>query len=1137
MEAAASSDPIAPAADKICVASEGTPGSGKKRHRNRKRSGKSKKSAESSNSKINLKAEHGSVPNCSINQSREQTDDVHAGCCELPNAHSATPTSQPQNKGQQPSSRRQKANHKPREKVGSDVVRPGSGKQHKAHSAPKTTEHCEQPRQQHSGKDERNRQTPGQREQQTPGQREQQTPGHREQQTPGQREQQTPGQREQQTPSQREQQTPSQQDRQTSSHREQQTPGQQDRQMPGHRRRKNHNKNERKQMFTPHWTREMVSEGLKKGFLVEGTIRINPKNYEDAYIPGPDGISDIYISGFANRNRAMNGDTVAVLVNGRQDWRVFLDSFEEYEAQLEAQMKTLSLAQTDLNSAKNASVLPESMDYKLLCDSREESIQHSSSQSKTACSGTSQSEKTSQRNPLVQLTSDEMTTKLSADQADLSPIPNCHDKQDSAQAAGSKQKQGTHRKGNKTPIKVHQSKTPGSKGRYTSVKDLLSANGCSPVAKKLFSESKNEGEKAQGESEMSQFVQKTGTVVAVTEYKHSRACSGHIKPMSDKNQTNALFSPTDHRCPRIMVPLSDCPPDLLKRPEDHANTLFIARITDWPDTSQFAHGNIARSLGEAGLIEPETEGMLIEYDIDYSEFSPQVLTSLPTASPWAIPPEELAKRKDFRQHCIFTIDPATARDLDDALSCEDLGNGLFEVGVHIADVTYFLQEDTDLDELASRRATSVYLVQKVVPMLPRLLCEELCSLNPDQDRLTFSVIWHMNENAEIQGEWFGRSVIRSCVKMSYDHAQGFIDNPDREYTEEDLPPITNGFSVDKIKERVLNLHKLAQKLRKNRFDSGALQLDQVKLQFTLDKETGLPNGYSVYKQRESNKLVEEFMLLANMAVGHKILNTYPETALLRCHPPPHGKMLNDLYDLCINLEVPVDITSSGTLQRSLVEYQGEDDFTSARLQVLVNLCSKPMQNARYFCTGVIQDEDLFHHYALNVPVYTHFTSPIRRYADVITHRLLGASLGYSKAPQKTKDLVQKQADICNDRKLASKCVQERSSGIFFAVFVKEVGPLEEAAMVMSVLDRSFDIYVLKLGVSKRVYCEQLPLQSYTFRKDRKKATLTLVWLPTESTPDCVTQEITIFTMVTAVLKSDKEPLRWSATISHPDPEP
>uniref|UniRef100_A0A8C2I522 DIS3-like exonuclease 2 n=1 Tax=Cyprinus carpio TaxID=7962 RepID=A0A8C2I522_CYPCA len=608
------------------------------------------------------------------------------------------------------------------------------------------------------------------------------------------------------------------------------------------------------------------------------------------------------------------------------------------------------------------------------------------------------------------------------------------------------------------------------------------------------------------------------TVVIIFEQKHSRAASGFLKFLPNKNF--AMFSPVDHRIPRVNVPLVDCPADFVSRPGDYENVLFICRITHWPADNNFAEGRLAKTLGQAGEIEPETEGIMTEYDVDFSEFSEEVLNCLPQDLPWSIPAHELSRRRDLRKECVFTIDPATARDLDDALSCKQLSDGNFEVGVHIADVSYFVEEGSVLDQIAGKRATSVYLVQKVIPMLPRLLCEELCSLNPLTDRLTFSVIWKLSPEGKILSEWFGRTVICSCIKMSYDHAQSMIEAPDKHFSAEELPPCSTNHRIHEIKEAILNLHNIAKQLRAQRFESGALQLNQLKLSFSLDKESSMPQGCYVYQYQDSNKLVEEFMLLANMAAAHQIYRTYPELAILRRHPPPQSKMVDDLQEFCDQMGLDIDLNSSRGLHRSLNENLGNDEYAAARREVLTHMCSRAMQMASYFCTGALKDENSFHHYALNVPLYTHFTSPIRRYVDVIVHRLLAE--------------VHKLASHCNDRKTASKRVQELSSELFFAVFVKECGPLDSEAMVMGVLDQSFDVLVLRYGVQKRIYCNSLEgLKAVHFRKVGKRPEMTLVWEQADPSKESTQQEISIFTLLNVQLKADGAPMKYSAVLKRP----
>ncbi|XP_063408810.1 DIS3-like exonuclease 2 [Mytilus trossulus] len=649
--------------------------------------------------------------------------------------------------------------------------------------------------------------------------------------------------------------------------------------------------------------------------------------------------------------------------------------------------------------------------------------------------------------------------------------------------------------------------------------------GGNDVVKKLFTS--NDKEKL---NSANRVLRRTGKVVAIMQLKHSRVCTGSLNMM---NQHTALFTPRVQKIPRIMIPLKYCPKDFSKSPKDHTNILYISKIKEWRDNYSYAHGEFAQTLGTKGEVNIETEGILREYDVDFSEFTKEMLDSLPIAT-WQIPDDEITKRRDFRQQCVFTIDPATARDLDDALSCEQLDDGNYNVGVHIADVSYFLKDDSALDRRASSMATSVYLVQKVIPMLPTILSEELCSLNPNQDRLTFSVIWNISEKGEIKSEWFGRTVIRSCVKLSYDHAQRFIDEPEREWTEEELPAISNGISISQIKQTVLYLHKIAKNLRKARFDKGALHLDKVKLQFSLDEQTGMPNGYSVYKQKDSNRLVEEFMLLTNIAVADKTKKHFPDKALLRSHPKPQSKLVDELVEMSKNVGFPIDATSAGTIQKTLLGYAENDDVYEARMQVLVNMCCKVMQKAKYFCTGCINDEDLYRHYALNVPLYTHFTSPIRRYADVVVHRTLAAALDNSELSEKSTVAIQSIAENCNDRKNNAKQVSDLSEELFFAVFVKTTGPLEMKGMVMTVLDKSFDVLLLNIGVKKRIYCNQPAIKETCYKKEMNNSVLTLYWKPTEDKSTGAIQKISIFTEVTCILKPTKSPLQWMAILKSPE---
>ncbi|XP_048200476.1 DIS3-like exonuclease 2 isoform X2 [Perognathus longimembris pacificus] len=827
---------------------------------------------------------------------------------------------------------------------------------------------------------------------------------------------------------------------------------------PGDKKSKNKSmRGKKKSIFETYMSKEDVSEGLKRGTLIQGVLRINPKKFHEAFIPSLDGDRDIFIDGVVARNRALNGDVVVVKLLPEEQWKVIKPESNDKETE-----------------APDESDLPEELPQQSL--------------------------------------------------------KSCNDSPDVIIEAQFDDSDSEDRHGNTQNVLVD-----GVKKLSVCVPDKGKEDPSAPVSKEQ-STSTSQDTRASSET----LLQKSAKVVYILEKKHSRAATGVLKLLADKNselfRKYALFSPSDHRVPRIYVPLKDCPQDFVTRPKDYANTLFICRIIDWKEDSNFALGQLAKSLGQAGEIEPETEGILTEYGVDFSDFSSEVLECLPQTLPWTIPPEEFNKRRDFRKDCVFTIDPSTARDLDDALSCRPLTNGTFEVGVHIADVSYFIPEGSSLDKVAAERTTSVYLVQKVVPMLPRLLCEELCSLNPMTDKLTFSVVWTLTPEGKILEEWFGRTIIRSCTKLSYEHAQSMIERPTEKIPQEELPPISPEHSSEEVHQAVLNLHRIAKRLRQQRFVDGALRLDQLKLAFTVDHETGLPQGCHIYEYKDSNKLVEEFMLLANMAVAHKIYRTFPEHSLLRRHPPPQTKMLNDLVEFCNQMGLPMDVSSAGSLNESLTKTFGDDKYSLARKEVLTNMYSRPMQMALYFCSGVLQDQAQFRHYALNVPLYTHFTSPIRRFADVMVHRLLAAALGYREQPDTEPDTIQKQADHCNDRRMASKRVQELSTNLFFAVLVKETGPLESEAMVMGVLNQAFDVLVLRYGVQKRIYCNALALRSYHYQKVGKKPELTLVWEPEDLEQEPAQQTVTIFSLVEVVLQAETAALKYSAILKRPGPE-
>ena len=598
---------------------------------------------------------------------------------------------------------------------------------------------------------------------------------------------------------------------------------------------------------------------------------------------------------------------------------------------------------------------------------------------------------------------------------------------------------------------------------------------------------------------------KTGKVVYLVNKIHSRTACGMLRPYRNHRFGFALFSPVDRRLPRVMVPLKECPQHFIENPDKYRNTLFIGNINSWSEQIPFANGSITKNLGEAGLIDPETEAILVNNDIDCNEFSEKVLQDLPDPQTWQVTAEELERRRDFRSTCVFSVDPATARDLDDALSCRPLEDGTFEVGVHIADVSHFITEGSALDKVALDRATSVYLTQKVIPMLPRVLCEELCSLNPGVERLAYSVVWVLDKDGNKLREWFGRSVIRSCTKLSYEHAQKMIeiDDFDSLHTS-DFPDIHDKqFSLKHISQTVKNLYNISKRLREERFSSGALDFNETDIGFDLDKSTGMPNVCSLYEYKDSNRMIEEFMLLANMSVGEEIYRHHPKRSILRCHPPPHQVLIQQVEEVCRKYEIPFDGSDSASVNKSLKDLMQEDEEDEERKETIIPainlLCMKSFKNAKYFCTGSIDDESGYRHYALNVPIYTHFTSPIRRYPDILVHRLLTSSLDQSfKFEANTKQL-QKWAEHCTSKKLNADAASDQSSHLFLSVYVMEHGPLVEKGVVVNLSHGSVDVLCPQIGIMSRVYFKDVEeIKDFKYASVEDRPSVALKWKSSSS---------------------------------------
>lgn len=416
----------------------------------------------------------------------------------------------------------------------------------------------------------------------------------------------------------------------------------------------------------------------------------------------------------------------------------------------------------------------------------------------------------------------------------------------------------------------------------------------------------------------------------------------------------------------------------------------IVKITSWPEDAKNPIGEVIDILGQTGDNTTEMHAILAEFGLPYHY--PENVNAAAERIDAGITDEVVAQREDMRSVLTFTIDPKDAKDFDDALSIRRLGNGNYEIGVHIADVTHYVKPDTILDKEAQKRATSVYLVDRVVPMLPEHLSNGICSLRPDEDKLTFSCIFEMNENAEVLQSRIARTVTRSNRRFTYEEAQNVIETGEGDYCEE-----------------ILTLDRMAKILRKNRYENGSVEFDRVEVRFDID-ETGHPVGVYFKESKDANKLIEEFMLLANRtvaaAIGRPDGKRKAKTFVYRIHDMPDPGKLADLSKIARTFGYKVKETgSSRQVNRSInqmlvaVKGRGEENFLST-------LAIRSMAKAVYTTTNV-------GHYGLGFDYYTHFTSPIRRYPDMMVHRLLERYLsgGRSVNLQKLEELCKHSSDM------------------------------------------------------------------------------------------------------------------------------
>ncbi|KAK5167973.1 Translational repressor [Saxophila tyrrhenica] len=773
------------------------------------------------------------------------------------------------------------------------------------------------------------------------------------------------------------------------------------------------NQQQRKTLFTPYLPQATLPALLADGQLVAGVLRVNKKNRSDAYVTTTDLDADIFICGSKDRNRALEGDMVAVeLLDVDEVWG------QKREKEEKKKRKDVSDQRTgSIHTVNDATTQPESASA-----AQEGGLRRR---------GSLKQRPTQKKNDDVEVEGQSLLL-MEEDE-------------------------------------INDEQKPLYAGHIVAVIERVAGQMFSGTLGLLRPSSQATKEKQEAE-------------------RQARDGGNHPR-QQDRQQDRpkiVWFKPTDKRVPLIAIPTEQAPKDFVEHHQDYANKIFVACIKRWPITSLHPFGTLVEQLGDAGDLKVETDALLRDNNFGPDDFSDAVIKNVGYED-WSVEADgeaALEGRRDCREENTFTIDPNGSKELDDAIHFKDLGDGQVEIGVHVADVAHFVKPNSLVDREAKKRGTGVYLMNRTVNMLPAKLSQDICCLSPDEERYTVSVVFKVNAatGRVIDDEtWIGKGVIKSTGKLQYEEVDAVINGASASQA---------GVSEERATQ-ILTLHELANKFRQARFGGDTVtNIPPLRLLYQLDDEN-VPVEQNIFDSSPAHEMIEEISHKTNCVVAQRIVQAMPDRALLRKQASPNPRRLKLFAERMNNIGYDIDISTSASLQNSL--FRIEDEEVRKGMETLA---VKAMGRAKY----VIPDkapEGIFDHYALNLPVYTHFTNPSRRYADIVVHRQLESVLsGGSIEFNEDVEALAKTAETCNTKKDSAHAAQEQSVHIESCRMMarkseQQGGDLISVGIIVCVYESAFDVLIPEYGFEKRVHCDQLPLKKAEF--DKNKRLLELYW--------------------------------------------